>query len=303
MEIKRVCIFGIGIISCVLSLYANTKKQKTADPPEAVVKFTDNIQMLAVPDLEKEEAYNITEDSKRLFPEYPTGINIGTTETAESEFPFLGLPEVMTSSEYCRCLYQYIYEEKRIKYTHQIESTYTLFLIDADGRDEPYLYETTLKTNCIVDNYKKDLRQIVTVKCEDGLIQQIRTFDNNMGMSSHQKPELSEETGNILIRESQDAKLTERQYLNLAARYYTAKDYGKTYAVLEQLIEDYDNSAEGWYRLALLVNYKRKWSKKLYSNPRRTALSFMEKASNRASGALADKIENILYYWEHPNHM
>ena len=309
MEIKRIFILTTIIFCCISSEAANTKSAKTAETPKAVVKFTDNVEKLSfLSNEEKEVATRLTEENRTLFPAYPTGINLDMNKYNNSEFLFLELPKAATSATYCRSLYKYIYEEKRLKLSHQILFTVIQYNIDAGGKDVPYIYETTLKKTCRLNNHTKDLWQIFTVSCEDGLITQLRTSENSPEASGNGAQEA--EVYETIVKqphhtnEIQNTKIfTEQQYLNLAARYYTAKDYERAHTTLKKLTEVYDSNAEGWYRLALIVYYKPKWSKTVYSNPIEAAISFMKKASDRATGSLKKKIDNVLQPWEHPNDM
>ena len=119
-----------------------------------------------------------------------------------------------------------------------------------------------------------------------------------------------------VIKESQDSQMpenpdqvedvkkkTEQEYLRIAARYYTSRDYATAGATYKELTTIYPENAEGWFRLALIVRYKTKWSKKAYKNPQQIAITFMKKASGLATGKLKSKADNALFYWENPNYM
>ena len=94
--------------------------------------------------------------------------------------------------------------------------------------------------------------------------------------------------------------LTENDYLRLASRYYTGKNYYAATSTLLDLTNKYPDNAEAWFQLALITFYKTKCSKTQYSNPREKAIEFMRRASSVARGDLKKKADRCLDDWEHP---
>ncbi len=311
MEIKKFILVAIVLVSC-LTVLAAPKNEKI---PHAVDMFISNLEKLSLlSDIQSDEAYNMHKQNIRCFAGTDNGaggISIDSEGTFNSELYYLGLGTVASATRYCNQLYTMLYKEKELKLKHEVLYTGPVKQINEYGKGELYFYETRLKKICEYNNQTIALWQTFEVNAADGLIDKIEGY-NEIPISwrrestgnNVEKPIIQEEPKPSDSDSHEDTKaMTEQEYLRLAARYYTAKDYVAAGATYKQLTIDYPNNAEGWFRLACLVRYEKKWSKKVYNNPQKTAISFMEKAANLAVGKLKSKAENALFYWKHENYM
>ena len=288
MEIKRTLI----VFTFVINVFSTNMFGKGDNPPEVVVKFINNVERLSnISNEDEEKAIKLREEMKECFAGKEVyGINIDKVSENNSEFPYLGLSTVSNSTTYCMKLYTYVFKDRTLKLSHQSMNTEVINAPGNNGKDVKYFYSTTIEKICICNSYVKKLWQIFEVPCDEkgninGVINSLKTLDKEPNVIIGE--ELKRE-----IEKSQ--KLSEQQYLNIAARYYTKKDYENAYLTYKKLTEMYDENAEGWYRLALLVFYHEKCYKHIYSNPRQKAKSFMEKAKDRAKGKLKEDANNVL---------
>lgn len=303
------------------SSFAAPKSERT---PKAVKSLIDNLEILTeLSDNQRDDAYSMHLRNIGSFAASGSGgINIDTDNKYNSEFYYLGLEPVSKSVTYCNKLYSLLYKERALKLKHEILYTEAINAPDIDGKDELYFYDTKVKKTCTYNNEEKVIWQTFEVAASDGLIDKIEGFEskptdwrggasftspitpntqNNQqsGSSSH-----SGQNNKPYTPPSHEAKpQTEQDLLRLAARFYTAKDYSSAATTLNTLTAKYPNNAEAWFRLALIVRYKTKWSKKVYKDPNKSAIEFMKKASDLANGKLKSKADNALFYWEHPNYM
>lgn len=311
MEIKTFIPITIVLASC-LTVLAAPKNEKV---PHAVGMFISNLEKLSqLSDNQRDDAYNLNEQNIHYFAaggNSKGGITIDSDQKFNSELYYLGLGSVSNSLTYCNKLYVMLYKEKELKLKHEILYTEAINVLDIHGKDELYFYDTKLKKICEYNNQIMELWQTFEVNASNGLIVKIEGYttmpanwrrgrtDKSVKKSMIQQSQISTISNSL---ENKDA-MDEQEYLRLAARYYTAKDYAAAGETYKQLTTVYPNNAEGWFRLALIVKYKTKWSKKIYKNPVKSAIEFMNKAKNLAVGELKSKAENALFYWEHPNYM
>lgn len=297
---------------------------KNEGTPKAVKTLIANLETLTeLSDTQRDDAYSLHLRNIGSFAASGSGgINIDTENKFNSEFYYLGLEPVSKSVTYCNKLYSLLYRERALKLSHEILYTEAINAPDIDGKDELYFYDTKVKKTCTYHNEEKVIWQTFEVAASDGLIDKIEGFDseptdwrggtpsnppikpndqNNQerGSSSH----LDQNKKTYAPPSHESKPQTEQDLLRLAARYYTAKDYSSAATTLNTIATKYPNNAEAWFRLALIVKYKTKWSKKVYNDPNKSAIEFMKKASDLANGKLKSKADNALFYWEHPNYM
>jgi len=300
--------FFISFLVIFSWLYANAVTKNIVKIPEAVAKFINCVEKLS-DFVDEETAIRLRSEMTNCFASQQEtyGINIDDEKSGNSsEFPFLGLATVSNSTSYCMRLYTYIFTNKALKISHQVLNTAAINTIGDDGKDELYFYSTTLKKTCSYNNTTRNLWQVIEVPSGDNKpIDQLVTYEYEPRPTSiidaYEKkletPNNNETNSQHMQGGAQRRELSEREYLNLAARYYTAKNYERSYDVLKKMTEIYDMNAEGWYRLALIVYYQPQSCKKIYSNPKETAKSFMEKAESRADGTFKERISNRLLRW------
>lgn len=290
-------------------LYANAATKNTVKVPGTVVKFINCVEKLS-DFVDEETAIRLRSEMTNCFASQQEtyGINIDDGESGNSsEFPFLGFATVSNSTSYCMRLYTYIFTNKTLKISHQVLNTEAINTIGDDGKDELYFYSTTLKKTYSYNNTTRSLWQVIEVPSGDNKpIDQLVTYEYEPKATSIvdayeekiETPNINETKNQHKQEGTKRRELSEREYLNLAARYYTAKNYERSYDILKKMTEIYDINAEGWYRLALIVYYQPQSCKKIYSNPKEMAKSFMEKAENRADGSFKEKISNRLLRWK-----
>lgn len=302
-------------------LVAAPKNERT---PKAVKTLIANLETLAeLSDDQRDDAYSIHLLNIGSFAAHGSGgINIDTDNKYNSEFYYLGLEPVSKSVTYCNRLYLLLYKERSLKLSHEILYTEAIKVPNIDGKDELYFYDTKVKKTCTYNNEEKIIWQTFEVAASNGLIDKIEGFDSKPtdwrgGQSSnspvkpdnkkdqkHSSSSHLEQNKDTYVPPSHEIKpQTEQELLRTAARYYTAKDYSSAATTLNTLTAKYPNNAEAWFRLALIVKYKTKWSKKVYNDPNKSAIEFMKKASALAKGKLKSQADNALFYWEHPNYM
>ena len=316
MVIKKIYLVVLLLSSILIVSAAPTN----VDVPNKVVVFISNLERLAhLSDTQRDDAYRLHEQNVHCF--YASGNSRGSI-TIDSDFEnnynselyYLGLGTVSNSLTYCNKLYTMLYKEKCLKLEHEILYTEAISAPDIDGKDELYFYDTKIKKTCIHDNQAITIWQSFEVEASSGLIDKINGY--NTMPSSWLRNNVNNVANQTVIKESQDSqvpenptkvenvkKKTEQEYLRIAARYYTSRDYVTAIATYRELTTVYPENAEGWIRLALIVRYKTKWSKKAYKNPQQIAITFMKKASGLATGNLKSKADNALFYWENPNYM
>lgn len=314
MVIKKIYVVVLLLSSILIVSVAPTN----VDVPNKVVVFISNLERLAhLSDTQSDDAYRLYEQNVQCF--YASGNSRGSI-TIDSDFEnnynselyYLGLGTVSNSLTYCNKLYTMLYKEKCLKLEHEILYTEAISAPDIDGKDELYFYDTKIKKTCIHDNQSITIWQSFEVEASSGLIVKINGY--NTMPSSWLRNNVDNVANQTVAEEPQQypenttqveavKKMTEQEYLRLAARYYTSRDYATAIATYRKLTTVYPENAEGWFRLALIVRYKTKWSKKAYKNPKQIAISFMKKASGLATGKLKSKADNALFYWENPNYM
>lgn len=320
LEMRNTALFILFIFLCLDALAAS----KRIPTPETVNAFINNLETLyQLSDQQRDYAYDLREHNIRCFAateDGKGGINIDFRSRFNSEFYYLGLEPVSDALRYCNKLYKTVYKEKSLKLCHEILYTEEIKAPDIDGKDELYFYVTKIKKTCTYNNITAVVWQSFEVGASNGLIDKIEGYATRpsswqLGKSeSHTppsnkplpqatpKPQEKRREEKVAPR-TQEEELSEKDLLRLAARYYTAKDYTAASSVLQKINKKYPQNAEAWFRLALIVRYKTKWSKKVFTDPKKSAIDFMRKASELASGKLKSKADNALYYWEHPNYM
>ena len=317
----RYCVLVTMFLSFASLLVAAPKSEGT---PKAVKTLIANLETLTeLSENQRDDAYSIHLRNIGLFAASGSGgINIDSDDKFNSELYYLGLEPVSKSVTYCNKLYSFLYKERSLKLSHEILYTEAINAPDINGKDELYFYDTKVKKTCSYNNEKKVVWQTFEVAASDGLIDKIEGFDSKptewRDEASSTSPITPNTQNNQQLGSSsnlgQNKKTytppshvtkpqTEQDLLRLAARYYTAKDYSSAATTLNTLTAKYPNNAEAWFRLALIVRYKTKWSKKVYEDPNKSAIEFMKKASALANGKLKSKADNALFYWEHPNYM
>ena len=82
-----------------------------------------------------------------------------------------------------------------------------------------------------------------------------------------------------------------------AARYYTMKEYDKSYNMYLKIIDSDEKNANAYYRLAIM-SYERKGCRQ-YSRQEtdRLAMAYINQANSFGDEYLRNKISNVLYYW------
>lgn len=296
----------ISVLTIFCWLYATAITKNNVKTPESVARFINCVEKLS--EVNEETAIQLRNEMIKCFASQKTyGIDFDDRRSGNSsEFPFLGFStaSVSNSSSYCVRLYTYIYTNKILKIKHQVLNTDVINTIGDDGKDERYFYSTTLKEICSYNNTTKNLWQNIEVPVGDNEpIVRLVTYEYKPEsiVDAYEKDYAT----NINVQEDQHKQegiqrreLSEREYLHLAARYYTTKNYERMYDLLKEMTEIYDMNAEGWYRLALLVYYHPRLFEKIYSNPREVAKSLAKKAENRADEGLKFRISNRLDKWE-----
>jgi len=294
---------------------------KAIATPSVVKTFLNNLGRLQqLSDDQSDEASRLNYENRDCFA---GGVDEGNgVKINNSELFFLNISTRYGASPYCNTLFSLLYRERTLKMSHEILYTEAIYVPDINGKDEPYFYDTKVKKTCIYNNDKKVFWQEFLVDVSSGLIDTMTGYDKEPtdwrgGASSNHpiKPDNQNNQGRggsshldqnnkPYAPPSQDIKpKTEQDLLRLAARYYTSKDYSAATSTLNTLTAKYPNNAEAWFRLALIVKYKTKWSKKVYKDPNRSAIEYMKKASDLANGKLKSKADNALFYWEHPDYM
>ena len=317
----RYCVLVTIFLSFASLLVAAPKNEGT---PKVVKTLITNLETLTeLSDNQRDDAYNIHLRNVGSFAASGSGgINIDSDDKFNSEFYYLGLEPVSKSVTYCIKLYSLLYKERALRLSHEILYTEAINAPDIDGKDELYFYDTKVKKTCTYNNEEKVIWQTFEVAASDGLIDKIEGFDSKptdwRGGASSTSPitpnsqnnrqsgstsHLDQSNKPYTLPSYETKQQTEQDLLRLAARYYTAKDYSSAATTLNTLTAKYPNNAEAWFRLALIVRYKTKWSKKVYKDPNKSAIEFMKKASALANGKLKSKADNALFYWEHPNYM
>lgn len=305
----RKLLVSVLVVFCWL--YANAVTKNIVTLPGVVAKFINCVEKLS-DSVDEESAIKLRSEMTNCFAsqEETYGIDIDDEKSGNSsEFPFLDFAtaSVSNSNSYCMRLYTYIFTNKTLKISHQVLRTESIDIIGDDGKAEPRFYSTTLKKTYSYNNTTRSLWQVIEVPSGDNKpIDRLVTYAYEPTSSSI-LDDYEKELEPSIIKESksqhkqegtQRRELSEREYLNLAARYYTAKNYERSYDVLKKMTEVYDMNAEGWYRLALIVYYQPQSCKKIYSNPKEMAKSFMKEAENRANGTFKERISNRLLRWE-----
>lgn len=310
MEMRVLSLFFLSAVMAAPS----DSWAKMVDTPPVVSMFINNLEKFpGMTDSQSDDAYYMNKSNREAFAASEGGmggIDIDSERSYNSEIYYLGLGTVANSMRYCNKLYAMLYQEKALKLKHAILDTQEINAPDINGKDELYFYETRLKKTCEYASKTVEVWQSVSVLASTGQIVQIEGYDRMpeswMQIKKDKKsPAKSQKkTQPVSPRPAKSSTpLSEDEYLRLAARYYTAKDYAQATSTLAELTDKYPRNAEAWFRMALIVRYKTKWSKKAFANPSKTAIDYMTKAKDLATGKLKAKAENALYYWEHPNYM
>lgn len=288
---RRFQVFFIGFIICLPSFGADKKIQT----PKSVLTFIKNVEKMSYLTLaDKSEINDLFWINIELFSGPTPGIPIDVVRDSISEFSFLGLPKVDYSNSYCDALRNYICLERILKLTHEIETTTPLSLPDGKGKSDLIAYKTMVKKDCNVKGSSKILWQEMVTDIKTGLISDLATYEK--------KPTIGEELKKQeAIKNNADNKFSETDYLNLASRYYSIRDFNKTYNTLKELTEVYGSYAEGWYRLASLIYDNPDKFNRISSNPKATAKGYLEKAVNIAKGDLKKKLYKIYLSWSYPS--
>lgn len=210
------------------------------------------------------------------------------TDINNSELYFLGLNNAKFSSRtYSRLLRKYIFDDKTLFSKYKIHDTE---IIKApDRKDTPRFYYTYVETSI---NYNGRVYKYWQRFSEDHEKSLVRDKGINQIITQEQPFDKK------IIVDGDKNTMTAKQLLDLAAEYYTRKDYTSAYDTYKTITTKYDSNAEGWYRLAIMTRMKKGCK---YSDYKSVAKSYMKKARDRASGELLRKAEDVLYYWEHPN--
>lgn len=303
--------------------FSSFAAQKNEGTPKAVKTLIDNLEILTeLSDNQRDDAYSIHLRNIGSFAASGSGgINIDTDNKYNSEFYYIGLEPVSKSVTYCNKLYSLLYKERTLKLSHEILYTEAINAPDIDGKNELYFYDTKVKKTCTYNNEEKVIWQTFEVAASNGLIDKIEGFDSKpidwrdrTSLNHNIKPDNqnNQNRGDLnqldpnnksSVPHSQETQpQTEQELLRLAARYYTAKDYSSAVTTLNTLTAKYPNNAEAWFRLACIVKFKTKWSKKVYKDPNKSSIEFMRKAFELGSGTLKSKAYNALDRWEHRNY-
>lgn len=308
LEMRKAIIILLSLCSSLFSFSA----VKKAPTPKAVTDFINCIEQLqSLNENQREEAFTLRKQTKQLFSlkNGDQGFNIDkpTENVFNSELYFVGLGHVTNAQTYCLRLFKYLYEERVLKISSEVLFTETLCLPDANNKDEPKYYETNIKKMCQCNNTTKTVWQTYRVPVSSGVIDRIYGYDQEPAGWDRSNPGKHDteqtQSPSTPSKPDDEKEWTEDDFLYYAARYYKAKDYSSAATILTALTSTYPANAEAWFRLAVLVKYKTKWSKKNYKDPNKTAIEFMKKAASLANDQLKKKAENALYYWEHPNYI
>ncbi|MDE6523225.1 MAG: tetratricopeptide repeat protein [Muribaculaceae bacterium] len=313
MELRIYTFFIIFTLNCIPAA-ASTKNSATPAPVRTFLNNLERLQLLS--DDQSDEASRLNYENRDCFAG-------GTAEgngvkIHNSELYFLNISISYGASQYCNNLFTLLYRNRDLKLSHDIVSTEPIVFADANGKDEIRFYDTKVKKTCIYNGEEKVFWQKFGVDAEDELIDTLEGYDSkpsnwegNISDKSNKKTNIERggsqqsEQGNKLYTPPIQETLpqTEKELLRLAARYYTSKDYSSATKTLHQLTAKYPNNAEAWYRLATIIRFKNKWSKNVYAKPKETAIEYMRKAVNLATGSLKTKAERALFDWEHPYSM
>ena len=152
------------------------------------------------------------------------------------------------------------------------------------GKDEVLGTNTLIKKQILHNGKNLSLWQRFFVADENGLVTEIETTDKEIKIDD--------------IIDKEIETLTKEAYLLLAAQYYTSKNYTEAYKTYQNLIEKYPNFAEGWYRIAFLIQASKGCKHK---NPTNTAIEYMTKAYDLSKGELHDKAKRVLFRWKNKN--
>lgn len=152
------------------------------------------------------------------------------------------------------------------------------------GKDEIIGTNTLIKKQIIYNGKNYSLWQRFFVADENGLITEIETTDKEIKVDD--------------IIDKEKETLTKESYLLLAAQYYTTKNYTQAYKTYQDLIEKFPDCAEGWYRIAFLIQSNKGCK---HSNPTDTAIEYMTTAYNLSKGELHDKAKRALFNWKNKN--
>lgn len=82
-----------------------------------------------------------------------------------------------------------------------------------------------------------------------------------------------------------------------AARYYTMKEYDKSYNMYLRIVDADEKNANAYYRLAIM-SYKREGCRQ-YSRKEtdRLAMKYITQAKSCGDRYIREKVSNVLYYW------
>lgn len=194
----------------------------------------------------------------------------------------------ITSSAYGLRLKQYLFTERNLSMDCKIQETIPVKAIDL-GKDAVVLYVTHVNKHLVSGNRAIDIWQEYEVDIANGKITCLKTSDK--------APKKNE-----FISTTDDEPKSVHEYLSEAAKLYTKKNYDAAHQLYAELTQKYSSEAEGWYRLSLMV-YSEKGCKGKYKNPSNTAIEYMERAAQLATGKLKEKAENAKHIMKHPNYL
>lgn len=304
-----------------ITFFQTIAASKNAETPKVVTTFLNNLEKLQqLSDNDALEAYKLQENNKRCFlggTDSGDGISIDNPmeKFYSSELYYLTNRPIKSAALYCQELNRLLYDERTLKLSHEILNTTPLYNLGEDGKEHVYFYSTKIKKTCTYNNTQKIIWQEFEVSISTMKIDRLFGYENDPTINFHIQdigtdrlphqgninPNQTGQNDQHTTPSTQEQQiLTENDYLRLASRYYTSKNYYAATSTLLDLTNKYPNNAEAWFQLALITFYKTKWSKTQYSNPRGKAIEFMRRASSVARGDLKKKADRCLEEWEHP---
>jgi hypothetical protein len=270
-------IFSIFALS--FCLYAHGVKT-----PEVTLTFVKSVEQLAILNpADVNQANQLQQQIQRCF----LAVEQGGINIVNNDLFLIGAysNNVITGQRYSIKLKQLIFDDRKLAVSNEILSTDMIKKPD-QGKDVPHLYCSFIKKTMLYDGRTSVVWQRISVPYENkSSISEITSSDKKFEKKDIKKG-IDEEN------------MTASQLLDLAAEYYTNKDYVSAFNTYMKLTQKFDSNAEGWYRLAIMA-YQKKGCK--YVDHRAVARDYMIKARDRAKGDMLEKAKDVLYYWEHPN--
>lgn len=300
-------LISLVFITCVFTCNATSHNVET---PQLVYELISAIEKLSKCDPNQDDiAYQLKDRIRFCFED-----NIRCENN--NEFNILGIKCEPFINNYCNTLYAQLWESRTLKEEHKILYTIELDAPNHTGGRDTEFYETRIQKTCTYNNNRVDMWQVIEIPYSGE--RKIVSFDvqsvqpdwipgNNNGKRNRNNESIKSNGNNnsssgntIQSNYKQLRPMSEKEYLHQAARFYTDKDYDKAINTYIQLTEDYPQCGEGWYRLASIVRYKTKWSKKYYKDPKKEAINFMQKAEECGSGNIKSKAYEAWIKWEYP---